>query len=116
MASYYCWASLMIPDYANAIIAGMIRKGYEVSAGASNDAILHSRNNGASHLFLVRVSLRKNDKTTAKKVGGDFSNVLDDVKAKHYCFMVAESSDAFYGVSNIILPEEVVSPTQPAME
>src|SRR5579885_3538297 len=106
--AYYCWATLILPDYQNDIIAGMVAKGYQVSPATENDKLMHSgKGKSAGYLFIIKIEIRekqldkKSGKIDAKVVGRDFSAVLAAAKAKFYSAIVTEAGDGWFEVSNI---------------
>jgi hypothetical protein len=118
--SYYCWATLILPDYQNDIIAEMVQKGYQVSPATENDKIIHSgKGKSAGYLFVIKVEIpdkhldKKSGKTDAKIVGRDFSAALDNAKAKYYSALVTMPGDGWFAVSNVVLPEESPAPAKP---
>jgi hypothetical protein len=117
---YYCWVAMMLPDYANDIVAGMVRKGYSVCPATENEQLVHSKKGGGpANLLIIKVDSREKGtakdsaKVSAKTVGRDFSNVLANVKAKYYTAIVTEAGDGWFEVTNIELPEASPSPTKP---
>lgn len=107
---------MMFPDYEAQIITNMIRKKYRVQSSTAGGKISHQNKNTPGCLLIITVD-NGVEKTTADNVLIDFCMALREAKAKYYSAIVSTVSDAVvFDLGNIVLPEEVMEPSQPVME
>lgn len=108
MGYYFCWATLMLKEYENDIVANMIKKGYRIYAADVSNELATGLKNGASYIFVISVSkelkLPKN-KTYSDVILNDFKSALADARAKYYSVIVMQEGDSTFAYGNIILPE-----------
>ena len=112
MHVYYCWVTALIPDYQDGIVAGMAKKGYMIGP-LSKDGVVLSPGQSSSGLIALNVYHRENVDVEIDKVYKDLSDVLDDMKARYFSIIVAQSTGCrWYGSNFDIVPvaEEIVPP------
>lgn len=102
---YYCVITLLLPNYDNDIIAGMVKRKYSVEPGVDNGSITVVRN--ACSLCLFKLSCPfKTKKIDATSISDDLLEVLKENKVKYHSYFISEVGDAAYNIGNIILPSD----------
>lgn len=101
-SDYYCFATLMLPDYEAQIVSHMAKSGYKVRTGITGDKFMHD-NASASIVFVLMVNTDKK----ANDISTDFTRALKKSKAKYYSTFTVLVGDSTFSAGNIFLPEEV---------
>lgn len=112
MQLYYCWITVLLPDYQDGVIAGLARRGYMVGAAAKDGIVATVTENCPAVLFAI--SLYRHEETSASKIYEDVIAVLQDIKARYYSVVVALSYDSIWSGANFQLPlKEPTAKTKP---
>lgn len=108
MLIYYCWLTVLIPNYLDGIIAGLVKKGYMVgSADQGGKPLIHSSENTPSVLIALSLYLSnppKDVKSDANTVYTDVNAVLSEMGVKYLSVVICGAGDAAWIGSNFSLP------------
>lgn len=111
MHIYYCWVTALLPSYQDAIIAGLVRKGYMVGP-ASKDGKLISPPNDNAPAVLFALSVYKAQEITVNQIYDDLIAVLKETKSYYYSVIVSLASEATWASGNFVIPAKN-KPTPP---
>ncbi len=116
MKVYYCWITALVPSYQDGIVAGMAKKGYMVGA-LSKDGVVLSPGQSSAGLIALNIYHREDVDAEIDRVYKDLSDVLDDMKARYFSLIVAQSvASRWYGSNFDIVPvKEEILPSKKTM-
>lgn len=97
------WITAMLQSYEDIILAGMIKKGYTVSAASFNSTVFDHDSNRPSYLIAFRADYL-HEEVTAAKVHSDLLVVLREIKVLYYSVCVSALAESCYVGTNIVLP------------
>lgn len=100
---YVAWVSVLIPSYQDAIIAGMVKKGYSIGIVSNSGTIADSSEGKAATLLSFRIETYKND-VGAKEIFKDLMEIMTANKFYYYSIIITILSDSSFIGSNIIVP------------
>jgi hypothetical protein len=101
---YIIWVTSMFASYEDRVVAGMIKKGYIVSAGV-DDGQLSNNIPGAAGVVIAFIVACKDPATPLNKVFQDLADVLDEVKVLFYSIIISAVNDCVWVPGNIVLPK-----------
>jgi hypothetical protein len=104
---YYVWMTVLIPTYQDAIVAGLVKKGYMVGA-ACRDGQPSFTLPERSPSTLISLSIYKvngDDKITANDVYTDVAAALKEMNAKYFSVIISQAADAAWYGANFSLPD-----------
>jgi len=107
--SFIAWITVLTPRYADGIIAGMVKKGYAVSAVAGNGEILLTKESNPSAIISLKITSVAETINSAN-IHKDLMNVLDELKAFYHSVIVTPYNDCCWCGSNILLQKTVPPP------
>lgn len=110
--SFIAWITVITPLYSDRVIAGMVKKGYTVSAAAGNGEICLSRKDSPASLITLKVS-SNDENISVVKIHTDLLDVLKEIKALQYSVIVSAMADCCWCNSNITFPEKAPAPKPP---
>jgi hypothetical protein len=102
---FVAWVTCMLKSYEDAIIAGMVKKGYVISVIATNGEVTSGSKDNPAVVVTIRVDSTK-EETEAKDVHKDLLEVLTEKKFFYYSVIVSALADSCWVSSNIILPKQ----------
>lgn len=102
LSSFIAWLVILTPSYIDSIIAGMVRKGYTVSATSSNGEVSIPENNSSSATLCLKISL-VSESVKPTDIHKDLIDILDDIKAYYHSVIVTPYVDCIWSGSNIVL-------------
>lgn len=106
---FVVWITCLLESYEDRIIAGMVKKGYQVGPAASGGQVSIKYDNGASVLIALRVDSSKED-VKAVEISKDIMDVLKDNNFLYYSVIVSALTSSCWNGANVVLPK----PAQPA--
>ena len=120
MLIYYCWLTVLIPNYLDGIIAGLVKKGYMIgSAAQDGKPILTPSEDSPATLIALSVyhSNPPHDtletKFGANTVYRDIMAVLAEMGVKYLSIVVCAAGDAAWIGSNFSIPAPVKALPEP---
>ncbi len=109
---YYVWVTALLASYQDAIIAGMVKKGYMVGPAAKDGQIVSGAEN--SPAALIALSIYKTKETDCKAIYEDVIDLLTEMKAHFHSVIVSLSNDAVWVGPNILIQvKEKPKPLEP---
>jgi len=100
--SFIAWVTVLTPSYTNNIIAGMVKKGYAVSAtSAKGDVVLAKDTNASAIISLKIVTTAEN--ASSSSIYQDLMAVLNEMKAYFYSVVITPYVDCAWCGSNILI-------------
>jgi hypothetical protein len=114
---YYCWLTVLIPDYQDAIITGLVKKGYMVGAAAKDGQAIFAPPDRPPSTLIALSIYHSNPAVEAKAdshaVYRDVFDIMTEMNAKFFSIIVSLSADcAWYG-ANFSLPNLAVKEPDP---
>ncbi len=100
---FYVWITCMLAEYEDAIIAGMVKKGYHVSTAAADGQVTLFNKDNPSALICIKVE-SKNEEITASEISDDVRNFLSEKKFLYYSVIVSACTSCCWSSTNIVLP------------
>ncbi len=98
MNIYYCWITAVLSSYQDAIIAGMVHKGYMVGAASKNGVVIFASDHSAPS-YLIALSVYKlvdPEKITSTDVYNDLNDVIKKIEAYCYSIVVSQAADCIW--------------------
>lgn len=111
---FIVWVTCMLADYEDRIIAGMVKKGYHVSAASGNEVSV-KYDNGASVLIALSIETSKEEKQ-AVDINKDIMDVLKENNFLFYSVIVSARAGSCWNGSNIRLPQKTQAVPPPIPE
>jgi hypothetical protein len=111
--NFTVWITCLIKNYEDAILGGLVKRGYGVSAaGADGNLTIESE---AAAIIGLSVTTSK-EEATASDISKAVKEVMDEHKFLYYSIVVSATVGASWYGSNITLPQKpvVVPPPIPA--
>lgn len=100
--SFIAWVVVLTPSYTDAIIAGMVKKGYAVSSTAAKGDVLIAKDSNASAMISLKI-VSTSENADSGIIYHDLMAVLNDIKAYFYGVVVTPYVDCAWCGSNIVL-------------
>lgn len=107
--SFIAWITILTPRYADSIIAGMVKKGYAVSAVAGNGEVLLAKEGNPSAIITLKITSVA-ETTSSSSVHKDLMNVMDELKGYYHSVIVAPYNDCCWCGTNIVLNKATPPP------
>jgi hypothetical protein len=99
------WITCLIKEYEDAILGGLVKRGYSVSA-AGVDAKLSIQEESAT---IIGISIStENEEAAASDISKVVKEVMDEHKFLYYSIIVSARAGASWYGSNIVLPKKTV--------
>lgn len=104
------WITCLIKEYEDAILGGLVKRGYSVSAASDKLSIASE----ASTVIGLKVTT-SNEEVTASDISKVIKEVMDDHKFLYHSIVVSPAAGGSWYGSNISLPKKptVVPPSIP---
>jgi hypothetical protein len=102
------WITCLIKDYEDAILGGLIKRGYSVSA-ASDKLTIEGE---AASIIGLQVNT-SNEEATASDISNAVREVMDDHKFLYYSIVVSATAGASWFGCNIALPKKPAAAVPP---
>lgn len=113
--TFYAWIVAQSSEYAEALVAKMIRRGFTVGP-LGRQLITTYEGNAASIIAMSVYRLPRNDQErkewTAVGVHAEITDVIKCVKGKFWGLIVSGSADCTWNTGNIHLNEEEILQAQ----
>lgn len=100
------------PDYADRIVAEMVKKGYSISPGLGDNQISMTPENGASSIIVLAAYNGKPD-LTLEEVYKNVTDIFVEYRIGVYSVIIAEYAPCMFGGTNIIMPKKAQPPAAP---
>ena len=104
--------TVLMAEYADKLIAGMVRKGYTVAPALAGGEVTITQENRAAALVVFTVYTGNKDATT-KTVSDHLVEVTKEQGLFIYSSVIFEYCNAMFGGSNFSLPEKPQPPAIP---
>ena len=111
--NFTVWITCLIKDYEDAILGGMVKRGYGVSAAGSDGKLTIP---GEAAVVIGMAVTTSKEETTASDISKAVQEVMDEHKFLYYSIVVSATTGASWYGCNIALPKKpvVVPPPIPA--
>lgn len=109
---FVAFVTCMLKDYEDAILGGMVKKGYSVGIVSQDGNLSHGHQGGAAYITVFRVDSTK-EEIAAKDIHKDLMEVMREHKFLYYSIVVSALVDACWISTNITLPQPSPPPTPP---
>lgn len=109
---FVVWITCMLRSYEDAIVAGMVKKGYIISVVAVDGKLTSGDSGRPAVVTTFRVDTGK-EETMARDVHKDLLEVLREKNMLYYSVVVTAYTDACWIASNITLPQPPEPPKPP---
>ncbi len=106
---YVAWVTCMLPDYEDHILAGMVKKGYQVSPAAESGVVTLGAQGGPSVVVCFRIDSTKED-IKVTDVSKDLMDLLNEKKFLYYSVIVSALAGSTWNTSNITFPKPAAVP------
>lgn len=112
--NFITWITVLTPSYTNAIIAGMVKKGYAVSSTAAKGEVLIAKDTNASAIISLKITSTI-EGSNSGSIYKDLMEVLVEIKAFFYSVVVTPYVDCAWCGSNIAInkPTAVATDVKP---
>lgn len=100
--SYIAWMTVLTPSYTDAIIAGLVKKGYSVAATAAKGDVLITKESNVSAIISLKITSTK-ENSNSGSIYTDVMAVLNELKAYFYSVVVTPYVDCAWCGSNIVV-------------
>ena len=112
MLIYYCWLTVLIPEYLDGIISGLVKRGYMVgSAAQSGKPTIPPVENSPAALIALSLYMSRpptdakpDAKFDANTIYADVRAVLGEMSAKVFSVVIVAAGDAAWTGSNFSIP------------
>ena len=101
---YVAWVTCMLSDYEDHILAGMVKKGYQVSPAAQSGQITLGNQGSAAVVVCFRIDSSKED-IQVTDVSKDLMDLLNEKKFLYYSVIVSALTSSTWNTSNINIPK-----------
>jgi len=109
---YIAFVTALVEEYSDKLIAGMVTKGYTVSAVVPGDHTAITTEGGASALIVFNLYSGK-DGVTCDTVHKELVDLIQEEKMYVYSVVVSERSPTVFAGTNIITPKKAQPPALP---
>ena len=103
--NFTVWITCLIKDYEDAILGGMVKRGYGVSAAGSDGKLTIP---GEAAVVIGIAVTTSNEETTSSDINKAVQEVMDEHKFLYYSIVVSATTGASWYGSNIALPKKPV--------
>lgn len=111
MLIYYCWLTVLIPNYLDGIVSGLVKRGYMVgSASRSGKPFIPASENSPSTLIALSLyaynpkDAKPEVKFDAEAVYQDVIAVLNEMSVRYLSIVICGAADAAWAGSNFSFP------------
>jgi hypothetical protein len=109
---YTCWITCLLESYQDAIVAGLIKRGYTIGLSGRGNVNQHNQFSAVLSYSLYKLD---DPDLTAPGILKEIGIILSDMKAYYYSIVVAEGNNAAWAGSNIIVQDNKTIPLLPAI-
>jgi hypothetical protein len=104
MQIYFCWITVLLPEFQDQIIAGMAKRGYMVGPSSKDGRVISAPGDNPAGSVVALSVYKQIGSASAKEVYDDLVAILDESKGYFYSVIVAASTEAAWVGSNFQLP------------
>lgn len=110
--NFTVWITCLIKDYEDAILGGLVKRGYSVAAAGTDGKLTIP---GEASVVIGMAVNTSNEEITASDISKVVKEVMDEHKFLYYSIVVSATAGSSWYGSNIALPQkpEVVPPPIP---
>jgi hypothetical protein len=109
---FVAFITALVEEYSDKLIAGMVTKGYTVSAVIPGDHTAIAVEGGASALIVFNLYTGK-DGVTCDTIHTELIDLIQEERMYVYSVVVSERSPAAFAGTNIITPKKAQPPALP---
>ena len=108
MNTYYCWVTGVLKTYQDAIICGLVHKGYMVGAAEKGgQVVVNPKEDAPAYVMAFSVyKLVEPGTLSSQKVYDDVAEILVEIKAYFYSVIVSAATDCIWVGSNFSLEKK----------
>lgn len=99
--NFTAWITCLIKNYEDAILGGLVKRGYDVSAAGGEGKL--SISGEAACIIAISITT-SNEEATASDISNVIKAVMDEHKFLYYSIVVSARAGASWYGSNIALP------------
>lgn len=100
--TFFVFITALIPSYDNMIIAGLVKKGYQVCPASSSNEVTCGGKDSISAIIALRIDSTEKDATELHTV---VHQLLVDLKIVYYSLLVTVATDCCWHASGLQLPK-----------
>lgn len=100
--TFFVFITALIPQYEDMIIAGLVKKGYQVCPASLTNEVTSGGQDSVSAVIALRIDSEARDSTELHVV---IQQLLLDLKIVYYSLMVTVATDCCWNASGLSFPK-----------